>query len=133
MTSTNYFKKYEYPNAELLCYDNYVIGKVHEGATVDTELAMRMLTDVNESYKDKKVIFISNRQFGYSVDPKVYKLVNPKKLIGIAIVGHTKEQKIQATIEQTLYSGSFGFFDSLDKAIAWAHSFFPELRNSSAG
>lgn len=125
--------RYEYDFGYMYCYANYVIGQVHKDIVVTNEIAMRMLTDINDYYKKKKIIFISNREFGHSVDPKVYQLVNSKTLVGIAIVGKSKEQKIQAAQEQSLYNGSFGYFNHIDSAIEWAKSFDLDSNTLSAG
>lgn len=120
---TNHNYKLEYPFGIIYCYDSYVIGQLNPDTVVTNEIAQRMLTDINNHYQKKKIVFISNRELGHSVDPKVYKLVDLKTTIGIAIVGKTKEQKIQATTEQSLYNGSFGFFDNMESAVEWAKSF----------
>ena len=105
------------------CYEHYVIGQLNSDVIVNNEIAMRMLTDINDYYGKEKIVFISNREFGHKVDAKVYQLVNPKTMVGIAIVGTTQEQKMQAATEQSLYAGSFGFFNNMESAIAWATSF----------
>jgi hypothetical protein len=117
----------------MYCYDNYVIGHLHSGVIVNNEIAMRMLTDINDYYGKQKIVFISNREFGHEVDAKVYQLVNAKTMVGIAIVGTTQEQKIQAATEQSLYSGSFGFFNNMESAISWADSFTHDEDERHAG
>jgi hypothetical protein len=117
----------------MYCYDNCVIGHLHSGVIVNNEIAMRMLTDINDYYGKQKIVFISNREFGHEVDAKVYQLVNAKTMVGIAIVGTTQEQKIQAATEQSLYSGSFGFFSNMESAISWADSFTHDEDERHAG
>jgi hypothetical protein len=120
---TDHLQKFEYTFGVMYCYDYYVVGKLNYGINVDNEIATRMLTDINRHFGKNKIVFISNREFGHQVDPKVYKLVNAKTMIGIAIVGTTQEQKIQAATEQSLYGGSFGYFNNLESAVEWAKSF----------
>jgi hypothetical protein len=117
----------------MFCFGTYVIGQLNLDIVVTNDIAMRMLTDINDYYKKKKIIFISNREFGHSVDPKVYQLVNSKTIIGIAIVGKSQEQKVQATTEQSLYNGPFGYFNHIDSAIEWAKSFTIDSHTLSAG
>lgn len=125
--------RFEYTFGSMHCYGSYVISQLNFDIVVTNEVAMRMLTDVSEYYKKKKIVFISNREFGHSVDPKVYKLVNTSTIIGIAIVGKSQEQKIQAATEQSLYNGSFGYFNNIESAIEWAKSFTLDSGSLSAG
>lgn len=125
--------QFEYTFGSIHCYGSYVVSQLNLDIVVNNEIAMRMLTDVSDYYKKKKIVFISNREFGHSVDPKVYKLVNSSTIIGIAIVGKSKEQKIQAATEQSLYNGSFGYFNNIDSAIEWAKSFTLDSNTLSAG
>ncbi|GAL00159.1 hypothetical protein JCM19314_413 [Nonlabens ulvanivorans] len=53
----------------------------------------------------------------------MYKLVNPKKLVGIAIVSPHENEIERAVEEQQLYSGSFSLFKNVESAIAWANTF----------
>jgi hypothetical protein len=128
-----YKHKFDYTFGSMSCYDHYVIGLLHSGVIVNNEIAMRMLTDINDYYGKEKIVFISNREFGHDVDAKVYQLVNAKTMIGIAVVGTTLEQKIQAATEQSLYSGSFGFFNNMESAVAWAESFTDNEDERHAG
>jgi hypothetical protein len=120
---TDHLKKFEYAFGTMYCYENYVIGNLNPEVKVTNAIAIQMLDDINKHFGNGKIVFISNREFGNEVDPKVYKLVNPATMIGIAIVGSTQEQKIQAAIEQSLYGGSFGYFNTLESAVVWAKSF----------
>ena len=117
----------------MYCYDSYVIGRLNSGIKVDNEIAMRMLTDINDRYGKEKIVFISNREFGHEVDPAVYKLINAKTMIGTAIIGTTKEQRIQAATEQSLYNGSFGYFNNLESAVEWAKSFTKSATDLKTG
>ncbi len=124
MEFSNHIKEFVYPFGKVYCYENYVIGNINESIKkVDTAIAKKILEDIHNYYSGKKIVYISNRSFSHDIDPSVYKLVNPKKLIGIAIVGKGQKQRDQASSEQPLYSGSFGFFENMDSAISWAQSF----------
>jgi len=127
----DYKNVFSYNFGKMYCYDNYVVSQLHTDIIVDNEIATSILNDINEFYGKNKIVFISNREFGHAVDPKVYKLVNPKTIVGIAIIGISKEQKIQAANEQSLYSGSFGYFNNVESAVEWASSFAPENLDSS--
>ena len=120
---TGYSHKFEYGFGTVFCFDHYVIGDLLGNAVVNTAIAKTILQDIKDFYGNNRIVYISNRQFSRSVDPVVYKLVDQKKLIGIAIVAEGKQQRSQAASEQALYSGSFGFFSNLESAISWAQSF----------
>lgn len=123
MDFTDHLKKFEYSFGTMYCYEHYVIGNLHPEANVTNDIATQMLADINTHFGNNKIVFISNREFSNAVDPEVYKLVNPTTMIGIAIVGTSQEQKIQAATEQSLYLGSFGYFNTLESAVEWAKSF----------
>lgn len=127
----NYNNLFTYSFGKMYCYDNYVVSELHSDIVVNSEIATRILTDINEYYRNNKIVFISNREFGHAVEPLVYKLVNPKVIVGIAIIGTSKEQKLQAANEQSLYNGSFGYFNNIASAVEWASSFAPENTESS--
>lgn len=114
-------KEINYPFGILQCYEHYVIGTLNVDAVVNTAVASTILNDINDFYGRHSIVYISNREFGHEVDMSVYKLVNAKRMIGIAIVSENPGQLTQAAQEQKLYSGSFGFFKDLKSAIAWAN------------
>ncbi|MEO9952656.1 thymidylate synthase [Nonlabens sp.] len=130
MDFKNYKNVFNYSFGKIYCYDNYVVGQLHTDVVVNNEIASKILNDINEFYGKNKIVFISNREFGHAVEPKVYKLVNPKMIVGIAIIGTSKEQKIQAANEQSLYNGSFGYFNNIESAVEWASSFISKNPDS---
>ncbi len=130
MGFSDYIKKFDYSFGVVYYYENYVIADLKENAKVDNAVSKMILRDIHEFYKSTKVVYISNRQFLYDIDPSVYKLINPKKLIGIAIVGKGSEIRKRASVEQSLYSGSFSFFENMDSAISWAKSFVKSAKKS---
>ncbi|WP_298950152.1 thymidylate synthase [uncultured Nonlabens sp.] len=130
MDFKDYNNVFTYSFGKIYCYNNYVVSHLHTDVVVNNEIATSILRDLKEFYGKDKIVFISNREFGHGVDPKVYKLVNPKMIVGIAIIGTSKEQKMQAASEQSLYNGSFGYFNNVASAIEWASSFAPENTDS---
>lgn len=119
----NYINKFEYPFGSIYCYGNYVIDNLHENAVIDNAIAKSILTDIQEYYKNKPIVYISDRTYPYKIDINNYKLIDVKKLIGIAIVGQNKKSRDRAASEQALYPGSFVYFDEMESAISWAKSF----------
>ncbi|PPK96273.1 hypothetical protein LY01_00089 [Nonlabens xylanidelens] len=130
MDFKDYKNLFNYSFGKIYCYDNYVVGQLHTDVVVNNEIATKILNDINEFYGKNKIVFISNREFGHAVEPKVYKLVDSKMIVGIAIIGTSKEQKMQAASEQSLYSGSFGYFNNVESAVEWASSFVSENPDS---
>lgn len=120
MNHENYLDKKQYDFGTIFYYPNFVVGKINLEYLVDTATAARILKDIDRFYHNQKVVYISNREIDHSVDLSIYKLVNPKKLIGIAIVSKERSKAAQAAEEQKLYNGSFGFFKTMSSAIAWA-------------
>jgi hypothetical protein len=129
LKTANYNTHYRYPFGDIYCYDHYVIGKISSGVFVNNEIAKRILTDINKHYGKQKFVFVSNREFENKIDLSVYKLIDAKTMVGIAVVGTTNEQKVQAASEQSIYSGSFSYFNNLESAIAWAESFAKDVSN----
>ncbi|MGJ8683593.1 MAG: thymidylate synthase [Nonlabens sp.] len=116
---------FQYEFGNLYCFDNYVIGIINDGINVNSEIARQILKDLNAHFHSKPYVYISNRAFAHDIDLDVYKLVNPKKLIGIAIVSPHENEIERAVEEQSLYSGSFGLFKNIESAVAWAITFQP--------
>jgi hypothetical protein len=116
----NYLDKKQYDFGTIFYYSRYVVSKINLEYLVDTPTAARILSDIDRFYQNQKFVYISNREIDHNVDLSVYKLVNPKKLIGIAIVCKERSKIKQVAAEQKLYDGSFGFFKNMSSAIAWA-------------
>ncbi|PQJ31136.1 thymidylate synthase [Nonlabens arenilitoris] len=114
---------FQYDFGNLYCFDHYVIGIINDQITVGTTEAKAILNDLNKYFTGKQFVYIANRAFSHNIDLSVYKLVNPKKLVGIAIVSPHENEINRAVEEQQLYSGSFGLFKNVESAIAWANTF----------
>lgn len=119
----HHIHKMTYPIGEIFYFENYVIGNIQPDEVLDRKNAMQILGDLKAFYKDRTYVFISNRTFHHDVDIKVYELVDPKKLVGIAIVSNRPQEADRAVKEQSHYSGSFGLFNNMDSAMAWASTF----------
>ncbi len=105
-------------------YECYAIGKIHQDTIVNSEIAKTILSSIKDHYGKRPMVYISDREFGHGVDLSVYKLIDHKKIVGIAIVSsHKEEIIITASAEQALYGGSFCVFNTLDSAVSWAKSF----------
>jgi len=114
----------DYEFGKIEYHDCFVVGTIHAQTNVDTKIAKIILHAIKEHYGKQKMVYISNREFGHGVDLSIYKLIDAKRMVGIALVSSHKEELISsASEEQALYSGSFGVFNTLDSAVSWAQSF----------
>lgn len=105
----------------------YVIGTIDPDVEVNTDVAKVIIGHTKEHYGKRQFVYISDREFGHKVHISAYKLVDPKKMVGIALVSSHKEELIvSASEEQAVYSGSFGVFNNLDSAVSWAQSFLEQ-------
>jgi len=123
MELRDYIDKFEYDFGSVYFYENYAVGNFNAQKEFDKTTAKTILNAINTYYVNRKIVYISNRQFVYNVDPTFYKLIDSKKIIGIAVVALGEQQRVQASSEQAAYKGSFGFFNNIDSAISWAESF----------
>jgi hypothetical protein len=109
----------------------YVIGTLNQNTLVTTDVAKVILNAIKTHFGKNKVVYISNREMSHNVDLSVYKLIDPKKMVGIALVSSQREELIvSATMEQAHYKGSFGVFNTLESAISWAKSFIDDDEDS---
>ncbi len=117
----------EFDFGRLEFHEHYAIGKINTNRVVDTQVARTVLNALKDHFGKRRMVYISDREFGHSVDLSVYKLIDPKKMVAIAIVSARKEEVINAAgQEQAVYGGSFGVFNTLDSAVSWAQSFVEE-------
>ncbi len=119
MEHSNFLEKKRYHFGSVFYYPAYVIGEINRNLLLDTVAASLILSDITAFYQNKKFVYIANREMGHDVDLQVYKLINPKLMIGIAIVA-SDVVKHQIAQEQKRYDGSFGYFKNMDSAISWA-------------
>ena len=104
-------------------HDSYAIGRIDPAFKVDTRVAKAILQAVNQHFGKRKMVYISDRELSHDVDTSVYRYIDYKKMIGIAIVSSKREEAISsASKEQAVYKGSFGVFHTMDSAVSWAKS-----------
>ncbi len=120
----NPVKLEEHDFGTLEYHSRFVIGTIKPDFFVTNEVAKRLLNATKLHFGKNKFVYISNREFGHNVDVSVYKHVDPKRMVGIALVSSDREQLVSsAGPEQASYSGSFGVFNTLESAMSWARSF----------
>tara|TARA_R110002072_G_scaffold14272_1_gene59297 strand:+ start:58034 stop:58402 length:369 start_codon:yes stop_codon:yes gene_type:complete len=112
---------YETPHGPMKCYPNYLVFKL-KGDGISEPAAHEIMSYAYRHYDRRKFVFISNREFASNIDPKAYTAINPKVMVGLAIVSQEDEVRQEATSEQQLFEGSFSYFKTVDEAKDWANT-----------
>ncbi len=105
---------------DVFIFDQFLVNQIHRGATIIPAHNERLKQIINKHFKNKPLIYISNRCFSYAVDPLTY--VETSKihnLLGIAIVTNKKIAIDNALLEKHFYEKPFKIFPTLSKAMAW--------------
>ncbi len=114
-------KTYNTPHGLMECYENYLVFHLSSnGITADA--AKEILSFVGEHYETKKYVFIASRKFPSPISPAAYKAINPKYMVGLAIVSESDAVKQEAYNEQGLYKGAFSYFKTIAEAEDWANT-----------
>jgi hypothetical protein len=114
-------KTYTTPHGKMECFENYLVFYLSSNG-ISGSAAKEILSYANNHYGKRKYVFISNRNFASPIEPEAYKAINPKYMVGLAIVSESDAVKKEAYNEQELYSGSFSFFSTVKEAINWANT-----------
>ena len=114
-------QKYNTPHGVMECYESYLVFHLSSKG-VSVKAAKEILDYAGKHYGDRKYVFISNRSFASAIDPKAYKAINPKYMVGLAIVSESEAVKQEAYNEQALYDGSFCYFKTVAEAVNWAET-----------
>ena len=121
------FHYYDLEYCETFIFDEFLVNQIREGVTITPEHNLKLKEIIDRHFKNRPVVYISNRIFSYSVDPITYigtsKISN---LLGIAIVADTDINIKNALYEGTFYNNQFQVFKTLSEAIQWAHQVIEE-------
>ena len=101
------------------CYKNCLVFHLTDDG-ITAESAKKIMGYAYTHYEKRPFVFISNRKFASNIHPEAYDAINPKLIIGLAIVSEDEAVKEEATNEMDLFEGSFSFFATLEAAIGWA-------------
>jgi len=122
---------YNFKNGNLYLYNDLIIGEVHEGAHVSSEVLISFFEFFHENYSEP-FGYISYRKNSYSIDPKIYSMLPENNLLkGIAIVSDQKFSSLNAKVEKGLFKGRCELFTTIDAAVNWLDTLLP-LENKSA-
>tara|TARA_R110002050_G_scaffold9433_2_gene32777 strand:+ start:1137 stop:1496 length:360 start_codon:yes stop_codon:yes gene_type:complete len=114
-------KKYELSSGLLECYLNYAIFYFN-APQYDFAEAKELVKTIDNHYKGRKCVIISNREMAKNVNPKVYQKAKSKSVVGIAIVSNSETVKSEAYNEQSLFQGAFSYFETIEEAANWANT-----------
>ena len=112
---------YQTPHGPMTCFANYLVFKL-TGTGIDAKAAKEIMQYAYDHYQKSPFVFISNREFASNIDPKAYDAINPKLMVGLAIVSEEEAVKQEATNEQELFKGSFSYFKTVEEAKDWANT-----------
>jgi hypothetical protein len=118
MSVINY---YDLGYAQVFIFKNYLINQIKDGVQVNLDHVEVLRKMIQENFGERKMVYISNRNQSYSVDPLVYpQVARIHNLVGMAIVTKTQVNKTNAEFEKMFYNKEFGIFETLEESIIWA-------------
>lgn len=112
---------YQTPHGIMNCFNNYLIFRVSANY-ITRQSAKEIMKFAYDHYKKRPFVFISSRKFVSNVDPEAYDAIDPKLMVGIAIVSEDTAVRNEAVEEQSFYKGSFSFFQTEEEAADWANT-----------
>lgn len=110
---------YDTTHGIMKCYENCLVFRLTDNGISEAS-AKKIMSFAYKHYDRRPFVFISNREFASNIDPKAYRAIDPKKMVGLAIVSESEEVKQEATNEMDLFNGSFSYFTTVDEARKWA-------------
>ena len=117
------FYHYKLDYCEIFLLENVLVKQIEEGQIISSNHIDELLQILDKHFKDKPVIYLSNRTFSYSVDPLVYKEVSKiKNIIGIGIIVSGNQRVQNAFYEGKFYEKEFEVFRHFYEAMTWANS-----------
>jgi len=121
------FRYYDIGYSEVFIFDEFLVNQIKEGTTIVPKHNEKLKEVIDEHFKNRPVVYISNRVFSYSVDPITY--VETSKihnLLAMAMVSDSVEKRQSAAFERSFYSKPFEIFETLSEAIEWLHKVVQE-------
>ncbi|WP_028376660.1 hypothetical protein [Leeuwenhoekiella sp. MAR_2009_132] len=115
----------QYSFAKATYFDTYVRIEFNSDLKeVLVEQAQLLLKDMAAYYGGQKFVIISQRGLETNLDPEILKILNLSKVEGLAIVSPDAEERRKILIkEQSLFEGSFAYFETYEAAREWALTF----------
>ena len=113
-------KEYNLEIGVIQVYDNYMVAKFEEGATLTLERAYQIIGISEIHFRDKPFGYISLRKNSYAIDPTIYtQLRELENMKGFAIVSVKEIDMHNFKIEKLFYKKPMKFFIEFDNALSW--------------
>ncbi|WP_299891889.1 hypothetical protein [uncultured Lacinutrix sp.] len=114
------FHYYDITHAEVFVFDDFLIKQMREGFTISYQETEEFIAILNHHFKNKNMVYISNRVTNYSIDPAIYKEAEKiSNLLAIAVIPGNKKMRDTAEYEKQFYKKPFSIFENLTEAIKW--------------
>jgi hypothetical protein len=113
-------KEYQLEVGTIQVFENYMVSKFEEGATLTLEKAYQILGIAEIHFRNKNFGFISLRKNSFAVDPTVYTYLRSlDNLKAFAIVSVKEIDMHNFKIEKLFYKKPMKFFIQYDNALTW--------------
>ena len=112
---------YDTTHGIMKCYENCLVFYLSDDGISESS-AKKIMGFAYKHYDRRPFVFISNREFASNIDPKAYKTIDAKRMVGLAIVSENEMVKQEATNEMDLYKGSFSYFTTVEEAREWSNT-----------
>lgn len=116
------FCHYDLGYAEVFIFDEFLVNQIQEGATITPAHNKTLRKIIDTHFKNKPLVYISNRCFSYAVDPLTYiETSEIHNLLAIAIVADSNININNALLEKTFYKKPFKTFPTLSESMVWVN------------
>ena len=123
-----FLRTYELEIGTFRFYENIVIGQIREGMQIDLDNSLPLFALAWEQYRNKPVVYISDRKNSYSLDPTMH--YETKKLVpfvaGYAWVVYDDRCEKVARLEERFLDFPTEVFRSMQPALEWAWNLLQE-------
>ncbi|MBX2829363.1 MAG: hypothetical protein KTR22_14445 [Flavobacteriaceae bacterium] len=121
------FHYYDLGYSEAFIFDEFLVNQIREGITITPKHNEKLKETIDKHFKDRPVVYISNRIHSYSVDPLTYiETSKIHNLLAIAVVSDNINYRESAAYESKFYEKPFAIFETLSEAIEWVHKTIQE-------
>ncbi|WP_445736757.1 hypothetical protein [Mariniflexile sp.] len=114
-------------DTELFIFPNFIINQIKEGAIIDTQHNDKLNHIIYSHFKNRDMVYISNRVKSYTVNPLIYNETEKiPNLLAIAMIPETDMMRKNAEYEREFFNKPYEIFKTLSEAIFWAHKLLVE-------
>ncbi|WP_290697670.1 hypothetical protein [Lacinutrix sp.] len=113
-----FFHYYDLVFSEVFIFDDYIINQVKEGEEITPNHDQILSGIVTKHFKERELVYISNRIKNYSVDSLIYKAIERIPNLSAIIIITNQENNIKlAKYEKTFFSKPFIICKDLAEAM----------------